>query len=275
MCARAGNEEGCRQGTATRRDAAAESHFKPIQRRDTWKVTCSYTSRAKWCLEVVSTHYYYYFCQCRWKKNFLWRYFHSSVPETRCSQAWEHLRLGRKLEKSRRGLEDLELPSHLSAWRTSPGSFFGAAWWDLRCLCVPLARCRMHPAYSDASGSQCKVRLWDSPLWRSQLEGLASCSLCWALNKAGCYFPDYLVRLTAGLRSLYVAEALQRDRTSAVWRLHSSSWWFTADHLIFRALFINKLCSIYLVFPGIYESKVQSAPKTIDSSNPSFLCIIG
>lgn len=67
------------------------------------------------------------------------------------------------------------------------------------------------------SGLQCKVKLAGSPPpQRSQFEGLASSLLHLALNKARCYFLDYLVRLSAGLQSLSIAEPLQRAITGVI-----------------------------------------------------------
>lgn len=134
---------------------------------------------------------------------------------------------------------------------------------------VPFPRLTIHHGLNGAfrlamQGEACRVTV----------SGSHTLKVGQALQKAGCYFLNYPVWLNTRLQSLSITEPLQHVIT-VMWRLCNSCWWFTADHLIFRALFINKLCSIYLVFYGIYESKVQSAPKIIHSSNSSSLCMIG
>lgn len=93
-----------------------------------------------------------------------------------------------------------------------PLGFPLASQWDLGCLCVPLASCMIHHGLNGVLSPACKVKFARSPLRRLQSEGLASSVLYHALNKAGCYSLDYLVRLTAGLQSLYTA-----NHSSMIW----------------------------------------------------------
>lgn len=85
--------------------------------------------------------------------------------------------------------------------------------------------------------------------------------------KKDAILPVYLWRHRMAQQSLYILKLPLYSITSMIWSFCIASWW---DNLIFRALFINKLCTIYLVFCRIYESKVQSAPKITHSSKYFF-----